>query len=188
MARGLCLSGGTRLLQQSSPQPAARHLFAQAGEKEAFVAAGNIQRAGPSQISRGGENSQLRDKGTAGLREQRIPEKEEKQQVVISRWVNHTAGISLSWSHRCTEENLVWVLSRAENISSPPCPRQVGDPARSHQGKPLPWARLLPESRGKLFDFSSQSFSFTEDTHYKKTSTGASQTQSTPCLPCKAIV
>nr|XP_013052069.2 protein pitchfork isoform X2 [Anser cygnoides] len=52
MARGLCLSGGTRLLQQSSPQPAARHLFAQAGEKEAFVAAGNIQRAGPLQISR----------------------------------------------------------------------------------------------------------------------------------------
>nr|XP_013052068.2 protein pitchfork isoform X1 [Anser cygnoides] len=85
MARGLCLSGGTRLLQQSSPQPAARHLFAQAGEKEAFVAAGNIQRAGPLQISRGGENSQLRDKGTAGLREQRIPEKEEKQQVVVSR-------------------------------------------------------------------------------------------------------
>ncbi|XP_066839171.1 ciliary microtubule-associated protein 3 isoform X6 [Anser cygnoides] len=38
--------------EQSSPQPAARHLFAQAGEKEAFVAAGNIQRAGPSQISR----------------------------------------------------------------------------------------------------------------------------------------
>ncbi|XP_040391594.1 protein pitchfork isoform X3 [Cygnus olor] len=85
MARGLCLSSSTRLLQRSSPQPAARHLFAQAGEKEAFVAAGNIQRAGPSQISRGGKNSQLRDKGTAGLREQRILEKEEKQQVVISR-------------------------------------------------------------------------------------------------------
>lgn len=41
------LSSGTRLPQQSPPQPAARPLFAQAGEKEAFVAAGNIQRAGP---------------------------------------------------------------------------------------------------------------------------------------------
>lgn len=94
--------------------------------------------------------------------------------MVICRWLNHTAGISLSWSHRCTEDNLVWVLSRAENIPSPPCPRQVGDPARSHQGKPPPWARLLRESRGKLFDFYSASFSFTEDTNYKKTSTIAS--------------
>lgn len=142
----------------------------------------------PSEISRGWGDNKGRNKGTAGLRELRILEKEEKQQVVICRWLNHTADVSLSWSHRCTEDNLVWVLSRAENIPSPPCPRQVGDPARSHQGKPPPWARLLRESRGKLFDFYSASFSFTEDTHYKKTSTIASLTQSTPCLPCKAIV
>lgn len=107
----------------------------------------------------------------ASGREQQTLKKEEKQQVVIS-----TGGIFLSWSHRCAEADLIWVMSRAENVPSPPCPRQAGNPADSYQGRPFARARPLPESRGKLFSFHAQSFSFTEDTQYRSNRTMARHT------------
>lgn len=123
----------------------------------------------------------------ASGREQQTLKKVKKQQMVTSAWVYHTGGIFLSWSHRCAEADLIWVMSRAENVPSPPCPRQAGNPADSHQGRPFAWARLLPESRGKLFSFRAQSFSFKEDTLYSNNRTMARQTQSPHTCPANQL-
>lgn len=110
---------------------------------------------------------QLRD--TAHLRKQQTPEEEEEQRVVKPSWVNHTDRSSFSWFYRCAETNLPWVTPRSKNVPSPPCSKQDGNPASSHQGKPLPRARRLLQSGGK-FVFYSQSFSFTTDICYRSSS------------------
>ena len=124
----------------------------------------------------------------ASGREQQTLKKEKKQQVVTSTWVYHTGRVSLSWCHRCAEADLIWVMSGAENVPSPPRPGQAGNPAGSHQGRPFAWARLLPESRGALFGFCTQSFSSTEDAQYRSNGTMATQTWNPSHLPCKPIV